>query len=416
LGETMGDDDREKRLSSMGTLLRAFGSAVLPLIAERIGYDGPLGRLVPTLPEELDVGKLIETVTAAKSNGLIRWGKVRADWLASQIHGLPEEPEETEDPPPDLPTTLKAHTHGPSCTHTLAARQLVTVTDYDGHLFEAPRELMGVERLVSWVRLEAEYGSAREFLERAVGDIADRQRAALGRVLRETDPTDWTIDTSTATDRAFLAQYAEAIRLAVEEVARSTAQAANEEARRQGAEPGSGSMVGAGEILSEMEAEVSAAVMRAAESIASRVTGEIETYWVEGGPLEAFVPDQTNKGLAREADGALHIVASRGRVLVAVRSVDTTQDEDPLVPVEADRVEVLDKNLCQPCADRGANGVNPVVIDLTVPNWREVLRQNPLPDVINCEGGAACRCTWLVRWARLSTLPLDVQTRYRVPF
>ena len=412
LGEAMLQADRQIRMQSMGTLLAAFGSAVLPLIAERVGYVGALGELQPTLPEETDVTALVEMVGGAKDRGLIRWGRVREAWLASQIDGLPDEPEETEEdaalPAPPAPRELSRPRY--DCVR-LSADGLVRVTDYDGAEFDAPRPLTPLERLVSWVRLSAEYDAAAATLEAVAGDLAREQRAELARVLSGMDRAVWTTDSTRGIQRRYEERYAAAIQLAVEAIAESVSRAAREEAERQGGSPGSGAMVGAGAIIAEVMGEVVASIGRAAESISSRVAGEMEEFWTLGGDVADFVPSQTDRGLASEADGVLHLVESRARIMVAVQSVG--DEEDPMVPVEVDRVEIMDKNLCDPCRTRGANGAASVVIDMTRPDWADVLAANPLPDVVNCEGGESCRCRWIVRWARLSSLPLDVQRRYR---
>jgi hypothetical protein len=266
----------------------------------------------------------------------------------------------------------------------------VEVIGADGVPFQTWRPLDGVECAVAWASNDAQRSALDSRVEASIGEIAERHRAAVWSAVAD----GWNPDANAAVYDEFLAEYRDAVSSFASTLASAVEGWAKAEQRaqrraglptvgpNQGAGPGG--MPSADAILSRIGPRIDIA----ADEIANRVQGEVETAWTAGGTEEGFTSRITSGGLARPALAVGNAIESEGRVAAAGDLA--TSD---LVITEVMRTSVLDGNRCAHCAEYDGT-------TFAIPAQLDDYRAMVLPDK-ECAGGPdRCRCGWLVVWGQ----------------
>jgi hypothetical protein len=266
----------------------------------------------------------------------------------------------------------------------------VEVIGADGVPFQTWRPLDGVECAVAWASNDAQRSALDSRVEASIGEIAERHRAAVWAAVAD----GWNPDANAAAYDEFLAEYRDAVSSFASTLAAAVEGWAKAEQRaqrraglptvgpNQGAGPGG--MPSADAILSRIGPRIDIA----ADEIANRVQGEVETAWTAGGTEDGFTSRITAGGLARPALAVGNAIESEGRVAAAG---DLATND--LVITEVMRTSVLDGNRCAHCAEFDGT-------TFAIPEQLDDYRAMVLPDK-ECAGGPdRCRCGWLVVWGQ----------------
>ena len=113
LGEELSEESREQARANLAVLLRRFGVSLSQVIADRVGYDGPLPLLEPLVERRREVEGRVQVLGSAVQAGLIRWTPEREQELAEEldlaaIEEIAPEPEELSSEPNMKPTEAMA--------------------------------------------------------------------------------------------------------------------------------------------------------------------------------------------------------------------------------------------------------------------------------------------------------------------
>ena len=277
---------------------------------------------------------------------------------------------------------VEQHEHS-SCNH--AESEGVTVVGADGREFVTYRPLTEIESDVAW----QDNWQAREELDaeltRDINALADRHRADVWDALAD----GWqpgeraaVYDAAVARYEARIAEYRESMiglvgQQAADEAARAVARGLSVDAS-----PGA---AGALErAASESARRTAAAVQRSAETVASRVQGEVETAWTQGADRASFTTRITPDGLTREARAVGTAIESQGRLLAP-----TPEGVEVAAVV---RTSIPDRSRCTVCKDRDG-------ITFRLPEDEDTWEAWSLPDS-QCKGAPNCRCGWLILYGR----------------
>jgi hypothetical protein len=261
----------------------------------------------------------------------------------------------------------------------------VTVVGADGREFVTYRPLTEIESDVAW----QDNWQAREELDaeltRDINALADRHRADVWDALAD----GWqpgeraaVYDAAVARYEARIAEYREAMiglvgQQAADEAARAVARGLSVDAS-----PGA---AGALErAASESARRTAAAVQRSAETVASRVQGEVETAWTQGADRASFVSRITPDGLTREARAVGTAIESQGRLLAP-----TPEGVEVAAVV---RTSIPDRSRCTVCKQRDG-------MTFRLPEDEDTWEAWSLPDS-QCKGAPNCRCGWLILYGR----------------
>lgn len=383
LGAELGEESQELRKAALEILLARLGRSIASVVAERVGYEGPLPTLHPVVERRRQIESRVRVIREAREGGLVQWTPERERDLAEELDLVgvaePVEPVQAE-----LPLSAAA-----CCNHVHLAAT-VTVAGRDGDIFALHRELTVAEEAVAWGEIRRILLDAATDLRRDIARAASEHRAALWSVLPTESPDipRSAIDRVQATAREAYARAVEAyaIRVATD-VARESAAERHMQVQPDGAR--AYVMPSTDAVDDIVAGRIQALVQRAVDTIASRVWGEVEAFWAAGGTADTFETRQTE--LHREAEPVGAAIQAKARLIEAYDAAP----REGTVPVEAVRTAILDDNLCGHC--RAQDGTR---YDLTDPSDIAAMMELELPDP-QCEGRQRCRCGVVLRYARL---------------
>lgn len=450
LGEEASTAASWRDARRLDQMLGQFGRRVASWVAPQVGYVGRLPSLHSVGEESVDVGARVSVLGQAVSAGLVSWGSEdeatlresmdlgeRASvedtrtLLVGQIQAAqsivaqlapadpltpPLAPEAarillvaagvSEDSADAIVTAQRGITGAPvaeatqhehTCTHAGCCDDVtmgapVEVVDASGETYTASRELDGaVEQSVAWSEIDRTMARLGREVTASIAQVADDHRDALRRALWSGDELTWSPATQAGIYDQAVAEYRRAIDRYISSMRDAVRQWAEDEARRQAASgaPRGGAPV-TGDVASQLRralAGIDAQADVAAEIIANRVQGEIESYATGGGMPSQWQTSITDDGLARHALAVGQRIESAGRIEAA----EEVAQQTGLRIVSVRRQSIRDQRRCGHCASRDG-------VVYAIPEQVEEYRSEPLPDP-ECAGGAQrCRCGWLIEW------------------
>ena len=245
------------------------------------------------------------------------------------------------------------------------------------------------ETTVAYAELDTIREIADTGLALALGPIADEHRAAVWRAL-ETGYSEREMEAIYSDYRAryeaAIVGYQQSLSAQSRQQARAEAAAAPVPTKRTGLDPAQLEAWAQTD-----EARVRLGARSAADSIASRVQGEVVSAFTAGASPSSFVTRQTAKGLASEAAGSAARIEAVATVQEAAQAA-----QDGLVVIAAVRSSQRDPKVCDWC--RSQDGLVWRFPEDTR-RFQAYMDAHSLPDQ-SCAGRSRCRCRITLVWGR----------------
>ena len=405
LGETLSIQDSKR----WRRVLNMIGSGISTMyrdLAADLGYTDDVrvpSLCVRELDDMVDPIQLSQSIQAGVAAGILpvvpeltRELAERAGLSEETVNAMVRAQTQAVEPPPVADPELPPPPTAPNFAENAPQ------SDFSGKPIDFFRELADVERIVEWTDNDDRRADMESDYQRLLSVVRDEHVEDLREVLSEAGGlTEQERQQLIAVVLSqYIDRYTEVILDHVFAVEQAT-EAAGERERSRAQPVAGGSTPEAAQELRNMAAAQIASmrqgIERQGEIAARRVQGDVLDQFEAQAPIASIASRVGGPGLARHGSQIANRAEGMGRIVgAALRG-----PSEGLVPVEAFRTSVNDKNRCGTCKRRDSGQSGKTWSLRTAEEVQQFIDDpdatTPDPD---CDGMTNCRCGHLIRYAR----------------